>query len=371
MEEEFVNLGFLNDSEIEEMFKDAQDQEDTVDEETNDTESENQDKDSDEEKTTDNEKDNEELHETKNTETVETESPNSNSSIALALMDVGVLQTHDEERLKSIQSAEELADIFEEEIQNRLDEHTRRIDEALKYKMEIPDIQRFENTIKVLDSISEDKLEEESDEAENVRRNLIYQNYINRNFSEEEAQEMVERSFSEGNDVKDAKKALESCKRFYNKAYNDEIADAKAEYAKHQKEVEAQAAKLKDSILNDKGMFEQLDINKTVRQKIYDTVSKPSERDENGNTMTKLQKYIKENPTDFYKTVGMFYVLTDGFKKIDNLIKGPVKKEVKKGIDRLSRVIDNTSRDSDGSFRLRNSVTADKEPIDIYSWNLG
>ena len=83
------------------------------------------------------------------------------------------------------------------------------------------------------------------------------------------------------------------------------------------------------------------------------------------------KKYIKENPTDFYKTVGMFYVLTDGFKKIDNLIKGPVKKEVKKGIDRLSSVIDNTSRNSDGSFRLRNSVTADKEPIDIYSWNLG
>lgn len=371
MEEEFVNLGFLNDSEIEEMFRDTQDSEETDDNENNDNPDSKETEESLEEKTTDNEKDNGEIHETKDTEPITTESPNNNSSIALALMDVGVLQTHDKERLEAIQTTEELADIFEEEVQNRLDEHSRRIDEALKYRMEIPAIQRFENTIKFLDSITEEKIEEENDEAENIRRNLIYQNYINRNFSDEEAQDMVERSFSEGNDVKDAKKALDSCKRYYNKAYNDEVANAKAEYTKHQKAVEEQAKKLKDSILNDKEMFEQLDINKATRQKIYEAVSKPSERDENGNTMTKLQKYIKENPTDFYKTVGMFYVLTDGFKKIDNLIKGPVKKEVKKGIDRLSNVIDNTSRNSDGSFKLRNSVTADNEPIDIYSWNLG
>ena len=78
-----------------------------------------------------------------------------------------------------------------------------------------PDIRKYENTLSYLNEVSEDKLKEETTEGEELRKRLIYQDYINRGFSQERATKEVKRSIDSGNDIEDAKEALNSNKEYF------------------------------------------------------------------------------------------------------------------------------------------------------------
>ena len=363
MEDDFLNAGFLSDEEAAQLFAagEVEEPENTEDDSKESTELKTpvtEEPKEEESKVPESVGNEEDLQEAKNTEPKSEGSPNT-SSIAQAFQEIGVLQTLDEERLKSIKTTEDLADALEEEVQNRIDEHNKRIDEALRYKMPIPLVKQYEDNLKTLDSITEDMLEEE--ENENYRKNLIYQDLVNKGHSKEEAVELVNDYVESGKDIEKAKRALESCKKYYTDKYDEARKEYKNAHEKEKANVKKQAEELKKSILEDDKFFKDLDINKATRQKIFDTVSKPIATDDNGTKITAFQQYIKNNPTEFYKMAGMFFVLTDGFTKIDNLIKGPVKKEVRKGIDKLNNVINSTSRNSDGSLNLRSGISPESQ----------
>lgn len=381
MEDEFLNLGFMDDSAAAEMLGLGEEvvNDDTVENPENPENNETNDEPNPDENVVENEEetpssesvDNEDLQEQeKNTGSKETSGSPSQSSIALAFKEAGVLQTLDDETLKAIDSDEALAEAFEKEVQNRLDEHQRRIDEALKYRVPISDIQTYENNIRILNGVTDEQIEGEDAQAENIRKNLIYQNYINKGFTEDEALEMVNRSVESMNDVKDAKKALQACKDFYTKAYDDAKNKAKEAYEAQQQQVKENAKKLKESILNDDEFFAPLEINKASRQKIYDAVARPVETDKDGKQFTAFQKYMRDNPIDFYKKAGMFFVLTDGFTNIGALIDKPVKAKAKKTTEKLVSVLNNTSRAADGSLRLQSGVSSDIEPLNLDNWKL-
>ena len=76
-----------------------------------------------------------------------------------------------------------------------------------------------------------------------------------------------------------------------------------------------------------------------------------------------------EHRTDFLKNLGLVFTLTDGFKNLDGLVKGKVKKEVRKGLIELETKINNTSRNSDGSLRFTSGVSSDPESF-FKGWKL-
>ena len=77
-----------------------------------------------------------------------------------------------------------------------------------------------------------------------------------------------------------------------------------------------------------------------------------------------------ENRTDFLKNIGILFTLTDGFKNLDNLVKGKVRKEVKKGLRELENTINNTSITSDGNLRYVSGVNEDPESFIGKGWKL-
>lgn len=86
---------------------------------------------------------------------------------------------------------------------------------------------------------------------------------------------------------------------------------------------------------------------------MFDTIAKPVFRNpDTGEMMTAIQKYEMENKVDFLKNVGLLYTLTDGFKNLDGLVKGKVRKEVKKGMRNLEQTLSNTVRNNDGTLRF-------------------
>lgn len=293
------------------------------------------------------------------------------SSIAKALKEEGIFPDLDDEGLSKVKDPEDFRDLIDQQIKAGLDERQKRIDEALNAGVEPTEIRKYENTINFLDSIKEENISDEDDKGEKLRKDLIYQDFINRGYSKERATREVQKSFNAGTDIDDAKEALKSNIDFFRDKYDELINDAKSEAEEEEKERKDQAEKLKSSILNDKDVFGDLSMDKSTRQKIYDNIAKPVYKDpETGEYFTAIQKYEMENRADFLKNIGLLFTLTDGFKNLDGLVKGKVRKEVKKGLRELEHTLNNTARTSDGNLKFVSGVDEDPESFIGKGWNL-
>lgn len=293
------------------------------------------------------------------------------SSIAKALKEEGIFPDLDDEGLSKVKDPEDFRDLIDQQIKAGLDERQKRIDEALNAGVEPTEIRKYENTINFLGSIKEENISDEGDKGEKLRKDLIYQDFINRGYSKERAAREVQKSFNAGTDIDDAKEALKSNIDFFKDKYDELVNEAKSEAEQGEREKKEQAEKLKSSILNDKDVFGDLSIDKSTRQKIYDNIAKPVYKDpETGEYFTAIQKYEMENRTDFLKNIGLLFTLTDGFKNLDGLVKGKVKKEVKKGLRELEHTLNNTARTSDGNLKFVSGVDEDPESFIGKGWNL-
>ena len=293
------------------------------------------------------------------------------SSIAKALKEEGIFPDLDDEVLSKVKEPEDFRDLVEQQIKAGLEERQKRIDDALNYGIEPTEIKRYENTLNFLDSVKEENITDESDKGEELRKNLIFQDFINRGYSRERAAREVQKSFNAGTDIEDAKEALKSNTEYFKGKYDDLIEDAKLEAQKEEENRKEQANKLKESILNEKNILGDLSIDKPTRQKIYDNISKPIYRDpETGEYYTAIQKYEKDNRVDFLKYLGLIFTLTDGFKSLDGLVKGKVKKEVKNGLRDLEHAINNTARNSDGNLKFVSGVDEDPESFIGKGWKI-
>ncbi len=293
------------------------------------------------------------------------------SSIAKALKEEGIFPDLDDEGLSKVKDPEDFRDLIDQQIKAGLDERQKRIDEALNAGVEPTEIRRYENTMSFLDSIKEENISDEGDKGEKLRKDLIYQDFINRGYSKERAAREVQKSFNAGTDIDDAKEALKSNIDFFRDKYDELVNDAKSEAEQEERERKEQAENLKSSILNDKDVFGDLSVDESTRKKIYDNIAKPVYKDpETGEYFTAIQKYEMENRTDFLKNIGLLFTLTNGFKNLDGLVKGKVKKEVKKGLRELEHTLNNTARTSDGNLKFVSGVDEDPESFIGRGWNL-
>jgi hypothetical protein len=284
------------------------------------------------------------------------------SSIANAAAEDGVFPNLDDETIKKVNDAESFSELFDLEINARLNDAQRRIKKALEDGVEPTDIKKYENTLNYIASITDANIAEESEKGEQLRRNLIYQDFLNKGYSPEKAQKFTERTIDAGTDVEDAKEALQSNKEYFQGAYNKLLREAEEEAQAEREERQQQAARLKDSILKDKNLFGDIELSADVRKKAFDNISKPIYRDpETGEYFTALQKYEMENRADFLKYTGLVYTLTNGFKDFDSFTKGNVKKEVRKGLRELEQTLNNTSRNTNGSLKMVTGVQDDPE----------
>ena len=315
---------------------------------------------------------NQEVEKDTNTLSKEGSSPkNFYSSIAKALQEEGIFPDLDDDITSKISTPEDFAEIVEKTIQSKFDARQKRIDDALNYGVEVTEIKRYENTIQYLDSIKDDVLIDESDKGEQLRKQLIFQDFINRGYSQERAQREVTKSLNAGTDIEDAKEALKSNKEYFESQYNTMIEDAKKEDQKSSEIRKEEAEKLKKSLLEDTKSFGEIQLDKTTRQKIFDNIAKPVYKDpETGELYTAIQKYEMENRTEFMKNLGLLFTLTDGFKSLDKLVKGKVTKEVKKGLRELENTLNNTSRSSDGNLKFVSGVEEDPEAFIGKGWDL-
>lgn len=275
------------------------------------------------------------------------------SSIANACAVDGIFPNLDDETIKKAVDAESFSNLIEAEINARFDEKQKRISQALENGVEPNDIKKYESTLNYINTITDAAIAEESEKGEQLRYNLIYQDFINKGMTPDKAKKFADRTVDAGTDVEDAKEALLSNKEFFSNAYNKMLQDAQQKADEEKAEREKNAKELEKTLMKDKQLFGDMEISNDIRKKAFDSVSKPVYKDpETGDYMTAIQKYESEHRAEFLKYTGLIFAMTNGFKDFDSFAKGKVKKEVKKGLRELEQTLNNTRRNNDGSLRM-------------------
>lgn len=275
------------------------------------------------------------------------------SSIANACAVDGIFPNLDDETIKKAVDAESFSNLIEAEINARFDEKQKRISQALENGVEPTDIKKYESTLNYINTITDAAIAEESEKGEQLRYNLIYQDFINKGMTPDKAKKFTDRTVDAGTDVEDAKEALLSNKEFFTGAYNKILHDAQQRADEEKAEREKNAKELEKSLMKDKQLLGDMEISNDIRKKAFDSVSKPVYKDpETGDYMTAIQKYESEHRAEFLKYTGLIFAMTNGFKDFDSFAKGKVKKEVKKGLRELEQTLNNTRRNNDGSLRM-------------------
>ena len=275
------------------------------------------------------------------------------SSIANACAVDGIFPNLDDETIKKAVDAESFSNLIEAEINARFDEKQKRISQALENGVEPTDIKKYESTLNYINTITDAAIAEESEKGEQLRYNLIYQDFINKGMTPDKAKKFADRTVDAGTDVEDAKEALLSNKEFFSNAYNKMLQEAQQKADEEKAEREKNAKELERTLMKDKQLFGDMEISNDIRKKAFDSVSKPVYKDlETGDYMTAIQKYESEHRAEFLKYTGLIFAMTNGFKDFDSFAKGKVKKEVKKGLRELEQTLNNTRRNNDGSLRM-------------------
>lgn len=270
------------------------------------------------------------------------------SSALKALKDDGVLPDLEDDFITKVKTPEEFAEAIEKQVSARMSESERRIKEALENNTSVDDVRKFENALSYLDSISEEVLESDDEDGETIRRQIIYQDFINKGFKPERAEKEVNKSFNGGTDIDDAKSALESNKEYFKDEYDNLIDERKKEAQLQKKAKEEEIKLFQKKVLETEKPF-GISVDKQTRQKIYENAIKPIHKDSTGKVLTTVQKYTKENPSDAEYYFSMFYTMTDGFKNIDKFIGQKVKEKSKSALRDLENNLKNIPLNGDGT----------------------
>lgn len=289
---------------------------------------------------------------TSKTETGSSPKNNPYSSIAYAMLEEGVLSNLTEEDLKDVKDPESIVAIMDKQIEARYDEQQKRVLDALNAGVEKTVVKQYEEALQALDNVTEESIEAEDAEGEKLRKAIIYQYYIDKGETKERATKMVDRAFSGGTDVEDAKDFLEELKTSTKNKYTALIEDNKKQVQEYKKQQEANLAKAKKTILEDEHVLGDVAVDKQTRQKALDYWLKPTYKKEDGTFQSEIQKYAEEHPEEFQIKIALLFALSDKFKNLENIAKETVKKEKKKAMRDLEAVVNGTQRLGNGLVNL-------------------
>lgn len=279
------------------------------------------------------------------------------SSFAQALYGDGLFKFLDEDTVNGVVDADSFSNAFENEVNARLDDVTKRVKEALDAGVQPSAISRYERIIDRLDQISDSELTAETEEGSNLRRSIIRQDYLNRGFSPERAEKQVDRIMSSGGtDIEDAKDALDSVKSYFKNAYKELVDEGKAEVEAERKRIEKESQDFKEAILSKDTLFDDIPIDKATRQKAYNAMMKKVKTNADGEELTAVQLYADEHPVEFRVMLGTIYALTDGFTKMGKLLDKSVNKKVKSNLQEIEQRLQGPQG---GSFSYREGGNSD------------
>ena len=264
------------------------------------------------------------------------------STLATHLITKGALSDLDPETIKNV---DDLNAAIEKEATSRLDSRQKAISEAMSVGAPTNEVATSIDTITRLESVTD--LQISSDDAVELRINLIAQDFLNKGYSSERASTMAKRSIDAGTGVEDAKFALEGIIKSEKAKYEGLIEKAKSDE-------EGALAKIKDYLQSDKSEVAKIKLTTAQQEEIYTQMTTDV-----GNKQSEFIKYQQENPVQSRVQLETLYYLTKKFTDF-SVFGESAKTEVSNDLEALLRGTNFTEEgrvqtnvaDSNSSFTL-------------------
>lgn len=251
------------------------------------------------------------------------ESTNTLSPFATALAEQGILSDSSVAELKAKLeeedgkiTASDLLDAVNKEIEARefadLNDDAKGLVEVLRNGGDV----RQYLTAYQAQRDSEEKYQEITDDN---AKDFLNEYYQLRGFSKEEALDMVEDLEVTGKLTEKAKENKPRYDRIVKESKENSVEQAKARKQQEAKAKEDALNELKEKVYGTKELVKGHTLNKSVKDKLFDLITKPTEKGENGQPVTKFRKAYEENPLEVEMYMNYFFMLTDGFKDLSKL----------------------------------------------------
>lgn len=244
-------------------------------------------------------------------------SPNIFSSLAALLKEKELLSSPDSE----IETEEDFVNAFRKQIESSeyadLTDKQKEYLQALREGIPEEEVKQHLTNVEQLNSITEDVITEDA----NLRQRLIYNDLLNKGFTEEKAAKHVQRSVQMEADLEDAKEALESIKQYNEAQFNKQKETLAQQKERKQKEEEQRNKRIKEKIKSTEEIIKGYKISDGVKEKIENNMFKIVNTNEDGVEENSLMKYARENKEDFDLKLYYLFTITNGFQDFSSIEK--------------------------------------------------
>jgi len=237
--------------------------------------------------------------------------PSLYSSLAKVLQEEGVLPSL--ESGKEIKSVEDLVDAFRNEIKSNefadLTEEQKTYLQAIRTGVPADHFVQQQSLISNLKTIQDDEISSN----EELRKNIIYQDFLLKGYSPEKAEKFTQRSIDIGEDVDDAKEALQSLIQIQEGELQKQMQLAEQAKAQKAEEDKKQLLSFKKYLEDAKEFIPGVKMTQKVAEKVFEQATKPIAKAPNGIPLNAVQKARMENPLEFEAKLNYLFYLTKGF----------------------------------------------------------
>ena len=258
------------------------------------------------------------------------------SSLAKVLAEEGVLTSFDISKSK-VETVEDLIGVIKDTIKENeysdLTDDQKVFLEGIRTGVPADQLYKQQSQVKQLESITSEEIEDN----EELRKQLIYSDFLNKGVSPEKASKLTQRSIDIGEDVSDAVEALEELKKVQKDQLFAKIqAEKDAENARTEKNKQ-ELLKFKENVFNTKEIIPGLKINTKVAEKVFDQAVRPVHQLNNGQVVNAVVKAKMDDPIGFETKLNYLFYITKGFsdfskiattqkskavQELDDLVKG-------------------------------------------------
>ena len=269
-------------------------------------------------------------------ENEESDDENIFKTFASALVEAGVISKKEEGSFENIKSFDELKDVIRDEIRSNefadLNDYQKEYLTKLSKGITHEEIVAVNNEKSLLTKLEDADLEDNED----LRRQLIFSDFVAKGISEERAKKLTERSFETLSDLEDAQEALKTRKESIKKYEENLEKQRQQELENAKKENEKRIEQIKTTLFdNTKEIIKGLTVNEQVAKRVFENITKPVKHDNNGRPVSKIMEERSKDPVNFDIKLNLLFEMTEGFSKIDKFLNNGKTQAIKKFDEKL------------------------------------
>ena len=291
-------------------------------------------------------------------------SPKFFSSLVQALKEGGILEDVED---KDIKSQEDFFSVLEESIKARefadLDDNQKQYLEALRSGIPHEEIVAHQRNIEAYNSITDDVISEESTDGEDLRRTIIMNNFIGKGFNEAKAKKLTDKIFDSGEDIDEAKEALNELKTIEKQQFEADKQAKAAQKAAQAKAEKESIDKLNKIVKDTNEIIPGMKIPQALKNNIIKGLTQPVAYTEDHRPLDIISKYLYDNPIEGRVKIAYLLSVTDGMKKMNVL-------ENKKAKSNAFKELENALKagDTGGVVGFNDDDSEEKFDFDKYTF---